>query len=307
MLGYVLKRIITLIATLWIIITITFFAMKALPGDPFSDDMKMPPIVKSALRSKYGLDKPINEQYFIYIKNILKGDLGISMKYENVSVKQIIAEGFPVSAALGLVAAVFGITLGIAGGAIAGLNRQKFIDYFISVISVLGICVPGFVIASLLQITLGGKLLPVARWGTPKHIVLPALALGIGIIAYQARMMRTSVVEVLRQDYIKTSKAMGLSFGETVRTHVLRNSLLPNITVIGPLIAGLMCGTFVIEKIFAIPGLGKYYIQSIQQSDYTVIMGMTIFYASMLLVMTFIVDVLYGIVDPRIKIYKSDK
>lgn len=305
MLGYVIKRIIASLITLFIIITVTFFTMKALPGDPFSSDLNMPPVVKEKLRAKYGFDKPVLEQYVIYLKNIARFDLGDSMKYQNVSVNAIIAKYFPVSATLGLLAAFWGMLIGIVFGIIAGLYRNRLPDYIISVLAVIGVCVPSFVMAALLQISLGGRLLPVARWGTPLHMVMPVMTLAIGIVAFQSRLMKTNVVETLNSDFIKTAKAMGLSRTQIIRTHVIKNSILPNVTVMGPMLASLLGGTFIVERIFAIPGLGKYYIESIQQSDYTMIMGMTIFYAILLLILTLLVDIAYGFIDPRIKVYKT--
>lgn len=305
MLSYVIKRIVASLITLFIIITVTFFTMKALPGDPFSSDLNMPPIVKEKLRAKYGFDKPVLEQYAIYLKNIAHLDLGDSMKYQNVSVNSIIAKYFPVSATLGLLAAFWGMLIGIVFGIVAGLYRNRLPDYIISVLAVIGVCVPGFVMAALLQITLGGRLLPVARWGTPLHMVMPVMTLAIGIVAFQSRLMKTNVVETLNSDFIKTAKAMGLSRRQIIRSHVIKNSILPNVTVMGPMLASLLGGTFIVERIFAIPGLGKYYIESIQQSDYTMIMGMTIFYAVLLLILTLLVDIAYGFIDPRIKVYKT--
>lgn len=296
-----------MVFTLWVIITITFFSMKAIPGNPFTDDKRVPPEVIANLKVQYGLDKPLIEQYEIYLKNILRGDLGISIKYKNRTVKSMIAEGFPVSATLGILAAIFGAVIGIILGILAGINNQRFWDYVVMLIAVIGVSVPSFVLASLLQYFFGVKLkiLPVARWGKVSNAIMPMIALSFGVIAVQAKMMRTNVVEVIGQDYIKTAKAKGLSTREILRRHVIRNSIIPSITVMGPVLAGLLCGTFVIEKIFAIPGLGKYYIMSIQESDYTVIMGMTIFYSTILLIIMLLVDIAYGIVDPRIKLNKS--
>lgn len=307
MVIYVLKRIAISVLTLWIIVTITFFAMKAIPGDPFLDATRVPQEVIENLRVKYGLDQPLMVQYMTYMKNLAKGDLGISLKYKDRSVNDMIARSFPVSATLGLSAAIFGVAVGMAFGIIAGLNNQKYWDYIVVLIAVIGVSVPSFVIASLLQYLFGVKLmwLPVARWGTPLHLILPTFALGLGVIAFQARMLRTSVVEVLREDYIKTARAKGLNGFEIIRRHVLRNSIIPSMTILGPTLAGLITGTFVIEKIFAIPGMGKYYIQSIQESDYTMIMGMTVFYTVILLSTVLLVDLSYGLVDPRIQIYKS--
>jgi len=304
MLNYTLKRAGMAILTIWVIVTITFFLMHAIPGDPFTDQKKIPPEIMEKIKIKYGLDKPLIVQYGTYLKNLLKGDLGISMKYKNRSVNTILEESFPVSAKVGLMAVAIGGILGILFGIIAGLNRGKFFDFFVIVIAVIGVSVPSFVFAALFQYVFGVKLkwFPVARWGTPAHYVMPVLALGLRQIAYIARMMRTSMLDVLGQDYIKTAKAKGLSRYQVTWKHTIRNAILPIVTILGVSIAGIVVGSFVIESIFAIPGIGKHYVQSITQQDYTLIMGTTVFYAIILVVMMFIVDVVYGLVDPRIRL-----
>lgn len=304
MLRYILKRVASSLITLWVIITITFFLMHAIPGDPFTNEKKIPEEIMANLNHKYGLDQPLIVQYGRYLNNLVHGDLGISLKYKNRSVNDMIKEGFPVSAHLGLWAAVIGISLGLLLGIIASLNHKGFWDYFVIFVAISGVSVPSFVFAALFQYAFGVKLgwFPVARWGTPMHVILPALSLGLRVIAFQARMMRTSMLDVLGQDYIKTAKSKGLRKSQVTWRHAIRNAILPVITILGPLLAGLLTGTFVIEKIFAIPGLGKFYIQSIQQNDYTVIMGTTAFYSTILILLVFLVDIAYGFVDPRIRI-----
>lgn len=304
MLRYILKRVASSLITLWVIITITFFLMHAIPGDPFTNEKKIPEEIMANLNHKYGLDQPLIVQYGKYLNNLVHGDLGISLKYKNRSVNDMIKEGFPVSAHLGLWAAVIGISLGLLLGIIASLNHKGFWDYFVIFVAISGVSVPGFVFAALFQYVFGVQLgwFPVARWGTPMHVILPALSLGLRVIAFQARMMRTSMLDVLGQDYIKTAKSKGLRKSQVTWRHAIRNAILPVITILGPLLAGLLTGTFVIEKIFAIPGLGKFYIQSIQQNDYTVIMGTTAFYSTILILLVFLVDIAYGFVDPRIRI-----
>lgn len=304
---YIIKRILTMLITLFIIITITFVLIKSIPGDPFMSINELPEEVRRSLEVKYGLDKPVFEQYIIYVKNIVFHlDLGDSIKYANRSVADIIREGFPVSATIGLLGGVIGISLGLILGMVAGLNHGKFWDYAVIFIAILGVAIPSFVMASLLQVILGVKLqwLPVARWGTIKHTIMPLMSLSFGAIAFQARMMRTAVIEVKGQDYVKTAISKGLSKGEVVRRHIFRNAMLPNITVMGPGLAGMLCGTFVIEQIFAVPGIGKHLVQSITTRDYTVVMGLTIFYAFIILTSILIVDILYGFVDPRIDVTK---
>lgn len=304
MLKYILKRIASSIVTLWVVITITFFLMHAIPGDPFTNEKAISPEIMANLKHKYGLDQPLIVQYGRYLGNLVQGDLGISIKYKNRSVNEMISEGFPVSAHLGLWSAAIGISLGLLLGIIASLNHKGFWDYFVIFIAISGVSIPNFVFAAMFQYAFGVKLgwFPVARWGTPMHVILPALALGLRVVAFQARMMRTSMLDVLSQDYIKTAKSKGLNKRQITWRHAIRNAILPVVTILGPLLAGLLTGTFVIEKIFAIPGLGKFYIQSIQQNDYTVIMGTTAFYSTVLIMLVFLVDIAYGFVDPRIRI-----
>jgi oligopeptide transport system permease protein len=290
--------------TLWVVITVTFFLMHSIPGDPFTNEKKIPEEIMANLKHKYGLDQPLIVQYGKYLQNLTKLDLGISLKYKNRSVNDMISEGFPESAKLGMSASLFGITMGILLGIIASLNHKGFWDYFVIFIAIVGVSVPNFVFSSLFQYVFGVQLgwLPVARWGTPVHVILPAAALGFRMIAFQARMMRTSMLDVLGQDYIKTAKSKGLTKARVTRRHAIRNAILPVITILGPLLAAMLTGTFVVEKIFAIPGLGKFYIQSIQQNDFTVILGTTVFYSSVLVLMIFFVDVAYGLIDPRIRL-----
>lgn len=304
MLKYTLKRTAIAILTLWVIITVTFFLMHSIPGDPFTDQKRIPEEVMEKMMKKYGLDKPLVVQYGTYLKNILKGDLGISMKYKNRSVNDIIEEGFPVSAKVGGMSLAVGATLGILFGIIAALKRGKFFDYFVIILAVIGVSVPDFVFAALFQYLFGVKLqwFPVARWGTPAHYVLPVLALGLRQIAYIARMMRTSMLDVLNQDYVRTAKAKGLSKSAVTWKHTIRNAILPIVTILGVSIAGIVVGSFVIENIFAIPGLGKHFVQSITHQDYTLIMGTTIFYAIILIIMMYVIDIVYGLVDPRIRL-----
>jgi len=304
MLKYTLKRGIIALITIWVIITVTFFLMRAIPGDPFTNEKKIQPQIMENLKRKYGLDQPLIVQYGKYLQNLLRGDLGDSMKYKTRTVNEMLRTSFPVSAKLGLMSIAVGAGLGITFGIIAALNRGKAFDYFVIFLAVIGVSVPGFVFAALFQYWFGAKLqwFPVARWGTWKHYVLPVAALGFSSIAYIARMMRTSMLDILSQDYIRTAKAKGLSRRVVTWKHTIRNAILPIVTILGVNIAGVVVGSFVIESIYAIPGMGKYYVQSIQQNDYTLIMGTTIFYAVILVIMMYLTDIVYGIVDPRIRI-----
>jgi oligopeptide transport system permease protein len=303
MARYFVKRLFMAILTLWLILTATFIMMKSIPGDPFANEKMILPEIRANMEAKYGLDKPLFEQYLTYMNNLLHGDFGISFKYKGRSVNEIIATGFPVSAALGLSACAVGLALGIIFGIFAAVKRGKWPDYLVIIISILGVSVPAFVFGSLFQYVFAVKLkwFPVAGWGTLAAFVLPTLALGLRMIAYIARMMRTSMLDVMSQDYIKTAKAKGLSGTAIIWKHAFRNAVMPIITVSGSMIASTMVGSFVMENIFSIPGMGKYLVNAVKDSDYTMIMGMTAFYAIIMIIAMFIVDVVYMIVDPRVK------
>jgi oligopeptide transport system permease protein len=254
----------------------------------------------------YGLDQPLYKQYIKYLGNLVQGDLGNSLRYKARSVNDVIANNFPVSADLGLRALVFATIVGVALGIVAALNHNKGWDRFSIFIAVVGISVPNFIIAGFLQWLLGVELgwLPVATWKTEAHKIMPAFALGLGTLASLARYMRTSMLDVVGQDYIKTAKAKGLSPIQVTIKHQIRNALLPVVTILGPVAAALLTGGFVVETVFAIPGLGQHYVRSMQNLDYPMIMGTTIFYGAFLVVMNFIVDIVYGLIDPRIRIAK---
>lgn len=304
MLKYTVKRVLLAILTLWVIITLTFCLMHAIPGDPFSNEKRIAPDIMANLEAKYGLDKPLGEQYLIYMKNLLHGDFGTSYKYANRTVNSLIAKGFPISCTVGAVACAIGIVFGIVFGIFSAINRGRWPDYLVIGLSILCVSVPAFVFASLFQYVFGGKLqwLPVAGWESPIYMVLPCVALGLRLIAHVARMMRTSTLDVLGQDYIMTARAKGLTDGQVVRRHTIRNAITPVLSVCGTMIAGTLVGSFVIENIFNIPGMGKYLVNAVKESDYTVILGMTAFYALVLVIVTFIVDMLYVLVDRRVKL-----
>lgn len=303
---YVAKRFLYMLISLWVIATVTFFLMHALPGDPFTDTKKLPPEIIENLKAKYNLDKPLIVQYFGYLKDVARGDLGLSLRYRNRTVNSMLRAGFPNSMKLGLAAVGIGVFFGLSFGIIAALNNKGFFDYFVIILAVLGVAVPSFVFAGLFQYFFAVKLswFPVAGWKGPTYIILPALALGLRLIAFQARMMKTNMIEVMGNDYIKTAKAKGLSQPAIVVKHVIRNAILPVITILGPLIAAIVTGSFVIETIFGIPGMGKYFVDSVNQYDYTMILGTTLFYAGLLIFMVFLVDIAYGFIDPRIRVDK---
>lgn len=302
--GYILKRFLANLVALWVIITVTFFLMKAIPGDPFTQEKALPKEILQSLYEHYKLNDPWYVQYGNYLKSVATWNLGPSFKYKARTVNDIIKSGFPISAILGLEAMVLSITFGVVLGTIAALKQNRWQDYFAMIIAVIGISVPSFILAAFLQYFLSIKLdlFPVARWGTFQQSILPALSLAALPTAFIARLTRANMVEVLSMDYIKTARAKGLSDLVVIVKHAMRNALLPIITYIGMLTANILTGSFIIEKIFGIPGLGQWFINSITNRDYTVIMGITVFYSLILLAAIFLVDLTYGWVDPRIKI-----
>lgn len=308
MFSFVLKRIGLALITLWVIATLTFLLMKVLPGDPFNNP-KIKPEVKAALMHKYGLDRSIPEQYVIYMGNLAKGDLGTSIKYPGRKVTNIIREHFPKSFALGWRALFFSVTLGILFGVIAALNHNKPLDYMVILIAIIGVSIPSIVMGPLLAYFFGVQLgwLPVIVTKNPMSYLLPSFALGVGTLAFISRMMRTTTLEVLHNDYIQTAKSKGLSNFRIVRKHVIKNAIMPVVTVLGPLTAAIITGSIVIEKVFAVAGLGEYFISTILEHDYTMIMGITIFYAVLTIASILIVDIAYGFIDPRLRVNKSIK
>ncbi|WP_078382079.1 ABC transporter permease [Sutcliffiella halmapala] len=298
------KRVFSMLVTLWIIVTLTFLIMHSIPGDPFSTDAKaLPEDVLQNMREKYNLDKPLPVQYILYMKNLLLLDFGPSIQ-SNRDVNTIISNGFVPSAILGLQSLILAIVVGIALGIIAALHHNRFLDFFSMCIAIIGISVPSFILAPLFikYIAVEWGLLPVASWGTWQHTILPTVALAVGPVAIIARFVRVSMIEVLNQNYIRTAEAKGLPDFKVIWRHGLRNGLIPVMTFIGPLFASLITGTFVIEKIFAIPGIGRYFVDSIFNRDYTVILGTTIFYSIILIITLFLIDLSYRFIDPRIKI-----
>ena len=285
--------------------------MHNVPGDPLLNDRAVSEAIRINLEAKYGLDQPIGTQYLIYLGNLVQGDFGISFTQENREVNDIIREHFPISAILGVLAVVFAAAGGILFGALTAIYRNRLPDYIIMLLVILGISVPSFVIAALSQLTLvtlnsavGATILPVAGWGTILHMLVPALVLGLGTMAYLTRLMRSSMLEVVNSDFVRTAKAKGVPPARIFTKHQLRNAILPVITVLGPSIAAITTGGFVVELVFAIPGLGRYFVQAVQQLDYTVIMGTTVFYGAFLVFMVILVDLLYGFIDPRVKLEK---
>ncbi|SCX82913.1 ABC transporter permease [Alkaliphilus peptidifermentans] len=308
---YILKRVGLMLLTLWIIITLTFLLMHSIPGDPLANmARKLPEQIQQNYYQRYGLDKPVVVQYGIFMKNLItKGDLGESLVYPGRSVTETISKNSKVSGRLGIQALAMGVTIGITLGIIAALNRNRWPDFLVMFIAILGVSIPLFIIAALLQYFFTAKLelLPTTGWGKFKHTILPSIAMCFGSIATYARYMRSNVLEIVNQDYILTAKAKGVSEFNIIRKHIFRNAILPALTILGPQIAGIFTGAFVIERIFGIPGLGFYYINSINDRDYTMIIGTTVFFASLFIISQLVVDILYGVVDPRIRVSKNSR
>lgn len=309
MLRYTLKRIAYAILTLFALITLTFFMMRMLPGDPFLGDKAITGAALANMQAKYGLDKPVIVQYLMYLGNCIRGDLGTSIVY-NRSVNEIVSEAFKVSADLGIRALLFATITGVLLGTVAAIKRGTAWDSFSMFIAMVGVSVPSFILGALFQYflalqlnkLLGFTVFPIQGWGRFAQTVLPSFALGLGSLATVSRLMRTSMLDVLNQDYIKTAKAKGLSQRMIIWKHTMRNAIMPVITILGPTVASVLTGTFVIESIFNIPGLGKYFVTSIKDLDYTMISGTTVFYGALLILCALIVDLLYGLIDPRVKL-----
>ncbi|MGP4073081.1 ABC transporter permease [Piscibacillus sp. B03] len=307
MFRYIIKRFLMALLTIWIIATLTFILMMSIPGSPFNDvsDKTSNEAVQRNLEAHFNLDQPPVIQYVHYLKSIATFNFGPSIKKPNDTVNELLGRGFPISFELGIISIIVALISGIALGVLAALKHNKIIDYMAMTIAVLGISIPNFVLATLLiqQLAVNTGIFPVATWKSPAHMVLPTIALATGPMAIIARLTRSSMLEVLTQDYIKMARAKGLAPYKVIIKHALRNALMPVVTIMGTLLAGVLTGTFVIEKIFAIPGMGQYFVQSINERDYPVIMGTTVFYSAFLIFMLFLVDITYGILDPRIKIH----
>ncbi len=305
MLRYIARRIGYMFITLSIIVTVTFFLMRGIPGDPLAHMARgLPEQTRANYYAKYGLDQPLFNQYLVYIKNLLQGDLGESVVYPGRQVSETIVTTSPVSAQIGGIALVIGVSIGIFLGIIAALYKNKWPDYIVMFIAILGVTIPVFVLAALFQYFFAVRLgwFPTSGWGQPKHMVLPIMVLALGPIATYARYFKSSMLDTLNQDYVLTAHSKGLSRFNVIRKHVLRNSALPSITLLAGRIVGIFTGSFLVERMFSIPGIGFYYISSINNNDYSMILGTTIFYAVLFVVAQLLVDLIYMLVDPRIRV-----
>ncbi|MEN9018304.1 MAG: ABC transporter permease subunit [Hellea sp.] len=303
MLNYAFKRILTIIPTLFAIVTLTFFLMRIAPGGPFDEERPLAPAVLENIQASYGLDKPLIEQYFIYIGNLLQGDMGPSFVYRDKRVHEVLAEGLPISITLGSTALLMALIIGVLLGSIAALNQNKKTDVFIVTFATFGITTPNYVIAPILTLifALTFSILPATGWGSPSQMVLPVISLALPQIAIVTRLMRGSMLEALKSDHIRTARAYGLPMTHVVGKHAMRSALLPVLSYLGPAAAALMTGSIVIEQIFNLPGIGRYFVTSALNRDYTMVMGTVIIVATLVLVFNLIVDLLYTVLDPRVR------
>ncbi|MFJ7888157.1 ABC transporter permease [Lysinibacillus xylanilyticus] len=309
MIKYILKRLMYILLALFVIVTATFFLLRLAPGNPFASERNFPPQIEEKLNETYGLNNPWYVQYKDYLIDAATFDFGESMKYKARSTNDMIAEGFPVSLTLGIEAMLLAIGFGVLIGVVAALYHNRYPDYLATTFAVLGISVPSFILAGLMQYFLAYKLqlFPISGWKGFSYSILPALAIAFSHMGFIAKLTRSSMLEQNNSDYVKMARAKGLGKWTVVFRHTLRNALLPVVTYLGPLTAGVVTGSFIVEQIFAVPGLGKHFVQSITNRDYTVVMGTTVFYAIILLFAVFIVDILYSVIDPRIKLKGAKK
>ena len=306
MLRYMITRIAGAIPTLLILITISFFLIRVAPGGPFDSEKDLPPEIQKNLEAKYHLDEPLYKQYFRYLGDVVQGDFGPSFQYKDYTVTELIAKGFPVSLTIGGFALLFALIMGITLGTVAAVRQNSWVDYLLMSTAMTGISVPNFVVAPLLILFFAvyRNWFPAGGWGDGhwNYLVLPVLALSLRYIAYIARLMRGSMIEILRSDYIRTAKAKGLSMTQTVLKHALKPALMPVVSYLGPAAAGIITGSVVIEKIFGVPGLGRYFVQGALNRDYTLVMGVIIFIGVLIVIFNLIVDILYAVLDPKIRL-----
>jgi oligopeptide transport system permease protein len=306
MLRFLIRRLLVAIPTLFVVVTVAFFMMRAAPGNPFSTDRKLPPEILKNIEAKYHMDRPLIVQYGEYLGGVLKGDLGPSLKYRDKSVLEIIKENYRVSLTIGLSAFVIAVFLGVSLGVIAALRQNGPADYTTMAIAILGVCIPSFVTAPLLQLALGSKLgwLPIAGWdnGSLPNLIMPIMVLSLPQIAIISRLTRAGMIEALRSNYVRTARAKGLPEFRIVAKHAIRAAVLPLVSYLGPAFAGLLTGSLIVERIFGLPGLGKFFVTSALQRDYTVVMGMVIFFATLILLLNLLADMLYAVLDPRVRL-----
>jgi oligopeptide transport system permease protein len=305
MLGYATRRSLQAIPTFLLIVAAAFFLMRAAPGGPFDEERAVPPEIEANLQAAYGLDQPVTVQFARYLGGLVRGDLGPSFRMKDFTVAELIGRGLPVTLSIGIAALLLGIALGLPLGLVAGVRQNRWADHAVMSVALVGIAVPNFVVAPLLALVFGLHLgwLPVAGWeaGSLRHLVLPVVTLALPLAAYLARLMRGSLLEVLQAPFIRTARAKGLDPGVILRRHALRPALLPVVSFLGPATAALLTGSLVVEQVFGLPGVGRYFVQGAINRDYTLVMGMVVFYAALILLLNLLVDLVYGWLDPRIR------
>jgi oligopeptide transport system permease protein len=305
MLRYALGRLLGIVPTLLVIVTAAFFVMRLAPGGPFDEEQALPPEIEANLEAAYGLDQPVYVQFGRYLQGLLRGDLGPSFKYKDHRVSELIARGLPVTVTIGVLALLVAVGFGVPLGIAAALHHDRAADHAVMATALVGIAVPNFVLAPVLALVFGVYLgwLPVAGWepGSVRHLVLPVVTLALPFVAYVARLTRGSLLEVLQAPYIRSARAKGLSRGAVLRRHALKPTLMPVVSSLGPAAAALLTGSLVVEQVFGLPGVGRYFVQGAINRDYTLVMGMVIFYAALILLLNLAVDLVYGWLDPRIR------
>ena len=305
MFRYALRRLFGIVPTFLAVVAAAFFLMRAAPGGPFDEERALPAEIEANLQAAYGLDQPLAVQFARYLGGLLRGDLGPSFRMKDFSVAELIGRGLPVTFSIGAAALLLALALGIPLGLVAGLRQNGWVDHTVMGVALAGIAIPGFVVAPVLALVFGLQLgwLPVAGWqaGSPAHMVLPVVTLALPYVAYLARLTRGSLLEVLQSPFIRTARAKGLAPAVILRRHALRPTLLPVVSFLGPAAAGLLTGSLVVEQVFGLPGVGRYFVQGAVNRDYTLVMGMVIFYATLILLLNLLVDLLYGWLDPRIR------
>ena len=305
MVGYVLRRFLAIVPTFLLIVAAAFFLMRAAPGGPFDEEQTLPPEIAANLQAAYGLDQPLHVQFGRYLAGLMRGDLGPSFRMKDFTVAQLIGRGLPVTLSIGAAALVLALALGVPLGLVAGARQNGWADHAVMAVALGGIAIPNFVVAPVLALLFGLYLgwLPVGGWepGSLRHMVLPVVTLALPVIAYVARLTRGSLLEVLQSPYIRTARAKGLAPGVVLRRHALKPTLLPVVSFLGPAAAALLTGSLVVEQVFGLPGVGRYFVQGAINRDYTLVMGMVVFYASLILLLNLAVDLVYGWLDPRIR------
>jgi oligopeptide transport system permease protein len=303
--SYSLRRLLGAIPTLFVVMTISFFMMRLAPGGPFDRERMLAPAVEANIRKAYDLDQPLIVQYGIYLSKALRGDLGPSFKYQDYTVVELIASGFPVSFQIGITAIILALVIGGSLGVLAALRQNSLVDHGVMALAMIGIAIPNFVMAPLMTLVIGVylKLLPVGGYGEGgwRNLLLPTIALALPPVAYIARLTRASMIEVLRSNYVRTARAKGLPPRLVIGRHALRAAFLPVVSYLGPAVAGIITGSVVIETIFGIPGIGRYFVQGALNRDYTLVMGVVIFYGSLIILLNLVVDLVYGLLDPKVR------